>query len=223
MGKIAIKPTEYKGIKFRSRLEARVAVFFDTCGIKWEYEPEAIDADGSEYNPDFYLPETNDWVEVKGTRPGWEKEIKKACSHVSLNGPITRLVIISEIPNPWGDGLPHFPCYYATTERDPYAIKAAWYFFQDVERGVVRGHISSSWKDVPPLIDPFYLDQQKASITPEVDIGGLRRRYLRLCKTRLANASGIVFESHVSMVKRINPTLFYALNEARQYDFVMKE
>jgi hypothetical protein len=31
-------PTEYKGVKFRSRLEAKWAVFFDTLGIEWEYE-----------------------------------------------------------------------------------------------------------------------------------------------------------------------------------------
>lgn len=33
-------PTMYKGIQFRSRLEARWAVFFDTLGIEWEYEPQ---------------------------------------------------------------------------------------------------------------------------------------------------------------------------------------
>lgn len=32
--------TEYGGYKFRSRLEARWAVFFDMLGIKWEYEEE---------------------------------------------------------------------------------------------------------------------------------------------------------------------------------------
>jgi hypothetical protein len=33
-------PTKYSGIVFRSRLEARWAVFFDTLGIEWEYEPQ---------------------------------------------------------------------------------------------------------------------------------------------------------------------------------------
>ena len=28
-------PTEYKGYRFRSRLEARWAVFFDACGADW--------------------------------------------------------------------------------------------------------------------------------------------------------------------------------------------
>ncbi len=35
--------TIYNGYEFRSRLEARWAVFFDTLGVKWEYEPEHYD------------------------------------------------------------------------------------------------------------------------------------------------------------------------------------
>ena len=36
--------TIYKGYRFRSRLEARWAVFMDYCGADWEYEPEGISA-----------------------------------------------------------------------------------------------------------------------------------------------------------------------------------
>lgn len=53
-----IKPieTEYKGYKFRSRLEARWAVFFDEIGAKWEYEPEGyVLNDGTMYLPDFLV------------------------------------------------------------------------------------------------------------------------------------------------------------------------
>lgn len=75
-----IKPiqTSYKGYLFRSRLEARWAVFFDTLGIKWEYEKEGYDL-GEEgwYLPDFWLPEEKIWVEIKGQSPT-EKEKKKA-------------------------------------------------------------------------------------------------------------------------------------------------
>lgn len=38
----AIK-TEYKGYRFRSRLEARWAVFFDALGVRWEYEKEGYE------------------------------------------------------------------------------------------------------------------------------------------------------------------------------------
>ena len=35
--------TVYRGFQFRSRLEARWAVFFDALGIKWGYETEGYD------------------------------------------------------------------------------------------------------------------------------------------------------------------------------------
>ena len=52
----SIKPIEtiYRGYRFRSRLEARWAVFFDSLGVKYEYEPEGFKLpDGSMYLPDF--------------------------------------------------------------------------------------------------------------------------------------------------------------------------
>lgn len=49
--------TVYKGYKFRSRLEARWAMFFDELSIDWMYEPEGYELnDGFWYLPDFYLP-----------------------------------------------------------------------------------------------------------------------------------------------------------------------
>lgn len=68
--------TRYAGCHFRSRLEARWAVFFDTLGIKWEYEAQGYECfwrldmhydDTFRWLPDFYLPELNQLVEVKGT------------------------------------------------------------------------------------------------------------------------------------------------------------
>lgn len=44
-------PTVYKSVKFRSRLEARWACFFDLLGWPWAYE--AVDLDG--WIPDFIL------------------------------------------------------------------------------------------------------------------------------------------------------------------------
>jgi hypothetical protein len=45
--------TKYKGHRFRSRLEARWAVFFDAIGFKIEYEPEGYTQDRTAYLPDF--------------------------------------------------------------------------------------------------------------------------------------------------------------------------
>jgi hypothetical protein len=59
--------TRYKGYRFRSRLEARWAVFFDSAGIEWSYEREGYEVDGKKYLPDFYLPKFDAFFEVKGT------------------------------------------------------------------------------------------------------------------------------------------------------------
>lgn len=59
--------TEYAGHRFRSRLEARWAVFFDKLGIRWLYEPQGYTVpNGAKYLPDFWLPDSQLWVEVKG-------------------------------------------------------------------------------------------------------------------------------------------------------------
>lgn len=59
-------PTEYDGVRFRSRLEARHAMFFDAHKIGWEYEVEGLDLGGRWYLPDFWLPDSRTYLEVKG-------------------------------------------------------------------------------------------------------------------------------------------------------------
>lgn len=60
--------TEYRGFRFRSRTEARYAVFFDAAGVDWQYEVEGFHINGACYLPDFFLPELKTYVEVKPTR-----------------------------------------------------------------------------------------------------------------------------------------------------------
>lgn len=63
-------PTIYGGINYRSRIEARWAVFFDTLGIPFEYEKEGFDlGDDQLYLPDFWLPQQKFWVEINGADP----------------------------------------------------------------------------------------------------------------------------------------------------------
>lgn len=72
---IAPISTRYAGHYFRSRTEARWALFFDQLGIEYEYELEGYVIAGLPYLPDFYLPEQRCWVEVKPARPeGVSKE-----------------------------------------------------------------------------------------------------------------------------------------------------
>jgi hypothetical protein len=61
--------TAYRGCYFRSRLEARWAVFFDALEIPWEYEPQGFELPSGNYLPDFWLPSLESWFEVKGENP----------------------------------------------------------------------------------------------------------------------------------------------------------
>lgn len=86
MPEIKAIETRYKGYRFRSRLEARWAVAFDSLGIKWEYELEGYDLDEAGwYLPDFWLPEAFCWAEVKPIRLN-ELEVKKVKALVQMTG-----------------------------------------------------------------------------------------------------------------------------------------
>lgn len=69
--------TVYNGYRFRSRHEARWAVFFDKLKIRYRYEFEGFDLDGLRYLPDFYLPKQQCWIEIKPDLPT-KKEREKA-------------------------------------------------------------------------------------------------------------------------------------------------
>lgn len=68
--------TTYMGCRFRSRLEARWAVFFDALGWDWQYEKEGYtvgfyDGDQIPWLPDFEIITPSGqhfYVEVKGDR-----------------------------------------------------------------------------------------------------------------------------------------------------------
>jgi len=69
--------THYNGYRFRSRVEARWAVFFDTLRLPFAYEHEGYDLDGVWYLPDFWLATLHNWIEIKGDFPD-ELELEKA-------------------------------------------------------------------------------------------------------------------------------------------------
>lgn len=118
-----IKPIEtyYNGYRFRSRLEARWAVFFDALGVRYEYEPEGFDlGNGDYYLPDFrvkcygtrgkskYPTQGFDlWIEVKGRMSADDaRKIKKfagiqivkedGCGWWKIENPI---LIVDRIPD----------------------------------------------------------------------------------------------------------------------------
>lgn len=76
MGIIQAIPTIYKGYRFRSRLEARWAVFLDKMEIDWIHELEGASLPSSGYLCDLHLTRMRTYIEVKAppfTFTGWPK------------------------------------------------------------------------------------------------------------------------------------------------------
>ena len=105
--------TRYKGYRFRSRLEARWAVFFDHLGLKWEYEPEGFELGGGvRYLPDFSLCGKY-YAEVKpgaADGPQFDKAKKLASlghTVIALGGPPDTIAYpvfgVDDTPGTWSD------------------------------------------------------------------------------------------------------------------------
>lgn len=88
--------TRYAGCRFRSRLEARWAVFLDHLMIRWEYEPEGFELPGGlRYLPDFFLPDLDIHAEVKGSQEALNRDLDKICSFAAAAD--TNVVVLGEV------------------------------------------------------------------------------------------------------------------------------
>lgn len=170
---VEIKPieTRYNGYKFRSRLEARWAVFFDAIGIRYEYEPEGFKTkNGLCYLPDFYLPDENMYVEVKAPRIGVFEELNKI--EPFIGGRIETLLILSNIPSHSQHSW-HYPiAYYHPVIQEILVHRVPISSREEDEdgdgfSGIMRG-MTSRWigddeefhlysdKDAYRLLTPYY-------------------------------------------------------------------
>jgi hypothetical protein len=123
-------PTFYRGHHFRSRLEARWAVFFQTLGLDWEYEPEAFRIGGGHgYLPDFRIKFTwrhvdlnakkerfhvcegescilrgfdpfNDWMYVE-VKPTTETDIIHRSWHALKHPSFKKAAALADFGGPW--------------------------------------------------------------------------------------------------------------------------
>lgn len=113
--------THYDGYRFRSRLEARWAVFFNALEIAYEYEREGFNLEvlpdeTRRYLPDFWLPATKTWVEVKGEEERLDYELVFECVEYGGQlpdiahglGTLRGLLILGPIPTcPQGQSPTH--------------------------------------------------------------------------------------------------------------------
>lgn len=96
--------TRYRSYRFRSRLEARWAVAFDSMGVTWSYEPEGfVLPSGRPYLPDFRLVIVGMpfWVEVK---PKGE-DSEPFAEFMEALGYTSRGAVLHEVPGPGIGGI----------------------------------------------------------------------------------------------------------------------
>lgn len=138
--------TRYAGCRFRSRLEARWAVFFDHLGIKWEYEPQGFNFSRRPYLPDFRLPgikgskahHPDTWVEVKGDLNKLDYLLAAEAA-----GELGALLILSDIPRA-GEWLPVHPLFSVVGDRrqdqqaEVVTIDSAAFVIQNGDRQLLR-------------------------------------------------------------------------------------
>ena len=187
-----IKPIEtwYKGIKFRSRLEARWAVFFDACGIKYEYEPGGFERKWGEdevykYLPDFYLPEYDIYVEVKPTDERLFKDADKLGMMVDFGGPMSNgLLILGNIPDPTKMTFANIPIFSLLYNKKAVRLEHAA-FIPHSYRGVVfaRGD---------RLLQAIYCDFGLEGFYDCLDGGGIPEKTTTQCRWSKENVRSVV-------------------------------
>lgn len=78
-------------ISFRSSWELAYAKYLDVNKILWMYEMETFDLDNITYTPDFFLPQTEQFIEIKGYMSDKAQEkINKFLAQYSWNLKILR-------------------------------------------------------------------------------------------------------------------------------------
>lgn len=153
-------PTEasYSSLLFRSRTEARWAIFFDLMGWSWDYEPCHYSLGALNYLPDFYLPDADIWVEVKGPSFLDAGSMGKVASAAAGPHPLpsrrppyeraAAVVLVGPMPDP-AQGRPVHQLVAPTgTPRVAGFTRAVW-----EADGTVRPVESKPWLTVPATGD----------------------------------------------------------------------
>lgn len=138
--------TVYNGYKFRSRLEARWAVFFDSIGVEYEYEQEGFELESGWYLPDFYLPFYKCFVEIKPSYCKEEKDAKKKLEDLFVENKDCCCMICFGDPV---DDCCELLCYSLNDSSGGYGfyrasfVEGAWYHY--------KGYICTKGKHFPDI------------------------------------------------------------------------
>jgi hypothetical protein len=157
--------TSYAGYRFRSRLEARWAVFYDACGITYKYEDQGVTLPDGNYLPDFWLPNQDCYIEIKGNEPT-EQEERLAAQLADMTGKRVH-IFFGDIP------YPDSPDYDMYKDGSSYVFFPGTITFQDRHHvwnwhngpkpdGFVNSTIEVSLHDLSPpvLTEMTKIDQR---------------------------------------------------------------
>ena len=88
------KGGRFNGRWMRSSWEIAFAKFLNLHKISWSYEPRRfILKSGKQYTPDFYLPDFDLWIEIKGF---WWPKAREKFNQFLTEHPNTKIVVIGE-------------------------------------------------------------------------------------------------------------------------------
>lgn len=154
--------TSYGDCRFRSRAEARWAVFFDALGIRWEHEPQGYAIDGNPYLPDFllFLPGKSVFAEVKpGDADNFEGDHVDLCRSLAQGSGRPVLLLV---------GIPSHRMYHQFAPGlDPNAFQAA-FFSDEPDKLITADEYWFAKADV---------DQETGALEFRFDKRGLRKSF----------------------------------------------
>ena len=133
-------PKIYRGIQYRSTLEAKWAVFFDLCGWKYEYEPCNFNG----WIPDFVLYDKfNVFVEIKPITC-FQREV---ADKIVLSGCDTDVLLLGSAicPNSMQGVDNVFGWHRQMQEDDNNYWADAWFTFMNDKIGFCN--VNGKWND----------------------------------------------------------------------------
>lgn len=137
--------TRYKGYRFRSRREARWAVFMDHLQIPYQYEPEGFDlGETGRYLPDFLVyPNAPGafWLEIKGRSPDLEDRRKAAALSVTTG--LKAYIYFAEVEVPASADL---QCMTSIDEYYPSRTQWVWMDEWGWQLSGQPGHAPAQWE-----------------------------------------------------------------------------
>jgi hypothetical protein len=88
-------------------------VFFDKLGVRWLYEPEGFELPSrAKYLPDFFLPDSKTWIEVK-PRDVWREDSRLPEFAAGLPSEEFLALVFPDPKTACDD----FPCGFANLKR----------------------------------------------------------------------------------------------------------